>query len=86
MTIAALPEVLQRCGLGQVALSSDGLPSLGHGEEFKKTFDKVSLVLGGTHDSGEGQLHFTNLCVSTLCQRCTATELCGIYLLACRTD
>jgi hypothetical protein len=66
MTVATTDNVLEQCGLHPVALQSDGLPALGSDEVFKKTFDRVSLVAGGSHDLGEGQLHFSSMCAASL--------------------
>jgi hypothetical protein len=64
MTVASLDVIMSHCGLCEAELDSEGLPELSADEEFKKTFESVSLIAGGEHDLGSGLLHFTNRCGS----------------------
>lgn len=63
MTVPPSADVLRHCGLTDAEVHDTGMPVLmSSDEEFKKTFDNVSLIAGGEHDMGLGQLHFTNQC------------------------
>lgn len=55
-------DVLSQCGLEQCALEGDGLPHLEQDEQFKSTFEPVSLIASSEHDLGKGSLHFTTKC------------------------
>ena len=64
MTVPSSADVLRHCGLSDAEVEDTGMPVLtAPDEEFKKTFDKVSLIAGGEHDLGQGLLHFTNMYV-----------------------
>jgi hypothetical protein len=60
MTVHSESSNLLNCGLSSTQLDENGIPSLANGEELKRTFDNVSLVVGGENDLGPGTLHLTN--------------------------
>jgi hypothetical protein len=53
-----------------VALDATGMPELQVDEVFKQTFHRVSLICGGEHDLGCGQLHTTSSCAAVPKPRC----------------
>jgi hypothetical protein len=81
MTAASGSEVLQQCGMHEANMDADGMPELLEDEVFSKTFDEVSLVIGGEHDLGQGKLHLTSMCALEPAQR--ASFHVDLHRLAC---
>jgi hypothetical protein len=63
MTVHSESVNLQSYGLSSAQADEEGVPVLADDEQLRRTFDNVSLVVGGEHDLGPGTLQITNLCV-----------------------
>jgi len=69
-------------GLEVVTVSSSGMPDIEDDEEFQRSFQEVSLVLGDTLEKGAGSLRITSRCRRHAVIRSKAQRLCCLPQLA----